>query len=46
MLERLFPSALMVVPRDKKDIQRKLIMDKFVLSEPYILENLPYTKCK
>jgi len=43
-IERLLPSTLLVVPKEKNEKQRKLNMDNFKLQDPVVLENLPFSK--
>ena len=44
VLERLLPSTLVVVPKERDERERKLEMDKFIVTPPVVLENLPYAK--
>lgn len=43
-MERLLPSTLVVVPKERDERERKLEMDKFIVTPPVVLENLPYVK--
>ena len=44
ILERLLPSCLMVVPKERKEKERQLELEKYEISKPLVVENLPFTK--
>ena len=43
-LERLLPASLIVVPKEKQEINMQLDMSKFTLASPVVIKNLPYSK--
>ena len=44
VLERLLPTCLMVVPKEKREKQRKLELEMFEINKPVVVENLPFSK--
>jgi len=43
-LERLLPSSLVIMPKERKEKEAKLDMEQLTLSQAVVLENLPYAK--
>jgi len=42
-LERLLPSHLVIMPKERREREAKLDMEQLSLNQPVVLENLPYT---
>eukprot|EP00090_Calanus_glacialis_P046275 TRINITY_DN9003_c0_g1_i1.p1 TRINITY_DN9003_c0_g1~~TRINITY_DN9003_c0_g1_i1.p1 ORF type:complete len:1113 (-),score=443.03 TRINITY_DN9003_c0_g1_i1:88-3426(-) len=43
-LERLLPSTLVIMPKERRDKEAKLDMEQLTLSQAVVVENLPYAK--